>query len=146
MSALRSYRDLEVWRRSIDLVEAIYRASSAWPSDERFGLTSQIRRAAVSVPSNIAEGAARRGTREFLQFLSIAKGSLAEVETQLTLAGRLGYLPAAAGEMLLGSAAEIGRMLAGLTKALRTKAVKASGQWLVAGGRWGQMRSRRSRR
>jgi four helix bundle protein len=121
MSALRSYRDLEVWRRSIDLVEAIYRASSAWPSDERFGLTSQIRRAAVSVPSNIAEGAARRGTREFLQFLSIAKGSLAEVETQLTLAGRLGYLPAAAEEMLLGSAPEIGRMLAGLTKALRTR-------------------------
>ncbi len=122
MSALRSYRDLEVWRRSIDLVEAIYRASSAWPSDERFGLTSQIRRAAVSVPSNIAEGAARRGTREFLQFLSIAKGSLAEVETQLTLAERLGYLPAAAGEILLASAAEIGRMLAGLTKALGTKA------------------------
>ena len=121
MSALQSFRDLEVWRRSIDLVEAIYRASSAWPADERFGLTSQVRRAAVSVPSNIAEGAARQGTGEFLQFLSIAKGSLAEVETQLILAERLGYLPATAGASLLTSAAEIGRMLAGLTRSLRAR-------------------------
>jgi four helix bundle protein len=74
------------------------------------------------VPSNIAEGAARPGTREFLQFLGIAKGSLAEVETQLTLAGRLGYLPASAGAILLASAAEIGRMLAGLTRSLNAKA------------------------
>jgi four helix bundle protein len=121
MSALRSYRDLEVWRRSIDLVEAIYRASSAWPSDERFGLTGQVRRAAVSVPANVAEGAARQGTREFLQFLGVAKGSLAEVETHLILAERLEYLAAQKSETLLASAAEIGRMLSGLTKSLRSK-------------------------
>ena len=121
MSALRSYRDLEVWRRSIDLAEAIYRASSAWPADERFGLSSQIRRAAVSVPANVAEGAARRGTGEFLQFLGVAKGSLAELETHLILAERLEYLAVQENEKLLALAAEIGRMLSGLTRSLRSK-------------------------
>ena len=119
MSGLCSYRDLEVWKKSIDLAEAICRASGAWPPEERFGLTSQIRRAAASVPANIAEGAERRGTREFLRFLSIAQGSLAEVETFLVLAGRLGY--ATMGEDLETRAAEIGRMLSGLTRSLRSK-------------------------
>lgn len=82
MSSLRSYRELEVWKKSIDLAEAIYRASSKFAPDERFGLTVQIRRAAISVPSNIAEGAARTGTGEYVQFLSVASGSLAELETQ----------------------------------------------------------------
>ena len=121
MGALRGYRDLEVWKKSIDWVEAIYRASGTWPRDERFGLISQARRAAVSVPSNIAEGAARKGTGEFLQFLSVAKGSLAEVETHLILAGRLGFLSTTAQEPLLEQAAEIGRMLSGLTKSLRSR-------------------------
>ncbi len=121
MSGLRSYRDLEVWKKSIDWVEAIYRASSNWPKDERFGLISQTRRAAVSVPANIAEGAARTGTGEFLQFLSVAKGSLAESETHLILAGRLGYLSMMEQEPLLAQSAEIGRMLSGLTKSLRSR-------------------------
>ncbi len=92
MSTLKSYRDLEVWSKSIDLVAQIYRASKAFPPDERFGLTSQVRRAAVSVPSNIAEGAARTTTGEYLQGLSVASGSLAEVETQIIVANRLEML------------------------------------------------------
>lgn len=121
MSALRSYRDLEVWKKSIDLAVAIYRSSSAWPPDERFGLTSQARRAAASIPANIAEGAERHGTRELLQFLSVAKGSLAEVETFVVLAARLGYLMPAEATALSEQAAEIGRMLSGLTRSLRSR-------------------------
>ena len=118
MSALRSYRDLEVWRKSIDLAEAIYRVSSAWPADERFGLTSQIRRAAVSVPANVAEGAARQGTGEFLQFSSVAKGSLVEIETHLILASRLGGAPADACAPILESCGGIGRMLPSLIRSV----------------------------
>ena len=83
---------MDVWKKSMDLVETIYTLSSEFPADERYGLSSQIRRAAVSVPSNIAEGAARKSDREFIQFISIAVGSLAEVETQYQLAIRLGFL------------------------------------------------------
>jgi four helix bundle protein len=89
---IASYRDLSVWRQSLDWAEAIYEATAHWPRDERFGLISQVRRAAVSIASNIAEGSARRSTGEFIQFLGIAKGSLAEAETQLLLAERLSYL------------------------------------------------------
>ncbi|MGD9933411.1 MAG: four helix bundle protein [Dehalococcoidia bacterium] len=121
MSELRSYRDLEVWKKSIDLAEAIYRASSGFPREERFGLVSQLRRAAVSVPSNIAEGAARTGPREFLQGLSIASGSLAELETQVTLAMRLGMLEPAAASELLGRAEEVSKMLAGLKRSLASR-------------------------
>ena len=79
---IRGYRDLLVWRKAMDWAEGIYEATSHWPRDERFGLISQIRRAAVSVASNIAEGAARRSTGEFMQFLGMSRGSLAEAETQ----------------------------------------------------------------
>jgi four helix bundle protein len=122
MGLLRSYRDLDVWKKSIDLVEAVYRASSIWPGEERFGLTNQARRAAVSIPANLAEGAERHGTGEFLQFIGIAKGSLAELETHLTIAERLGFLPAATARELEQRTAEIGRMLSGLTKSLRSRA------------------------
>jgi four helix bundle protein len=121
MSKLKSYRDLEVWKKSIDWVEQIYKVSKTFPPDERFGLTSQIRRAAVSVPANIAEGAARTGTGEFLQFLSVASGSLAEVETFLILAQRLGLLPKQAVQPLEAQADEISRMLGGLKRSLQSK-------------------------
>jgi len=89
----RPHERLDVWRDSMELVEMIYTLSSGFPGSERFGLTSQMRRAAVSVPSNIAEGAARRSTPEYLRFLSIARGSLSELDTQLQIAIRLGYSP-----------------------------------------------------
>ncbi|OIQ30642.1 MAG: four helix bundle protein [Bacteroidetes bacterium MedPE-SWsnd-G2] len=84
--------DLEVWKSSMDLVECIYQVSSVFPDSEKFGLTNQIRRAVVSVPSNIAEGSARKSDKELLQFISIALGSLAEVETQLLIAKLLKYI------------------------------------------------------
>jgi four helix bundle protein len=88
-SSKRPHERLEVWRDAMDLVEAVYRFSSQFPDSERFGLVSQIRRAAVSVPANIAEGAARRSTPEYLRFLSIARGSLSEVDTHVQIAERL---------------------------------------------------------
>jgi len=90
----RSHRDLVAWQVAIDLVEGVYRLTEGFPSEERFGLATQLRRAAVSVPSNIAEGAGRIGEKEFVRFLGIARGSLSEVETQLHIARRLGYINA----------------------------------------------------
>jgi len=87
----KCYRDLEVWRLGLDLVETVYRWTAEFPRSEIFGLTAQMRRAAVSIPSNIAEGQARASSKEFLHFLSIALASLAELATQLELARRLGY-------------------------------------------------------
>ena len=120
---VRHYRDLLVWQKALTWVELIYAESGSWPSDERFGLISQVRRAAVSVPSNIAKGCARRSTPEFLRFLSIARGSLAEVETQLILAQRLAYIEEIELTRLLEAADEISRMLSGLISKLeeRTK-------------------------
>ena len=87
----RKHRDLHAWQRAIELVKVIYRLTAAFPDSERFGLTAQMRRAAVSVPSNIAEGAARTTTREFLHFLGVARGSLSELDTQLVIAQELAY-------------------------------------------------------
>ena len=87
----RPHESLDVWQKAMTLVELVYACSATFPDMERFGLTSQVRRAAVSVPSNIAEGAARRSTPEFLRFLSISRGSLSELDTQLQIATRLGY-------------------------------------------------------
>ncbi len=89
---LRPHERLDVWRDAMLLVEEVYRATSAFPADERLGLTMQMRRCAVRVPSNVAEGAARRSTSEYLRFLSIARGSLAELSTQIEIARRLGFL------------------------------------------------------
>jgi|AntAceMinimDraft_16_1070373.scaffolds.fasta_scaffold451022_1 four helix bundle protein len=89
---LKTHKDLDAWRKSLDLVEMVYKVTKEFPKEELYGLTNQLRRAAVSIPSNIAEGAGRGSKKEFIQFLHIALGSLSEVETQLIIAKRLGYL------------------------------------------------------
>jgi len=114
----KSYRDLEVWRLGLDLVEIIYRSTAEFPKSEIFGLAAQMRRAAVSIPSNIAEGQARTSSKEFLHFLSIALGSVAELTTQLELANRLSYL--AAGAVLTQSEL-LGKKLHCLRTALRDR-------------------------
>jgi four helix bundle protein len=92
MEKLKSYKDLEVWKVSMDFVVEVYKLTSFFPASEKYGITNQIRRSAVSIPSNIAEGAGRRNTREFIHFLYISNGSLSELETQLEIAFRLSYL------------------------------------------------------
>jgi len=89
---IRNHKDLEVWKKSMDLVSNIYKITESFPNKELYGLTNQIRRAAVSIPSNIAEGAARNSKKEFIQFLYISLGSLSELETQIIIASRLEYL------------------------------------------------------
>lgn len=117
----QNFRDLIVWQKAMDLVEAVYGATSSFPADERFGLTSQIRRAVVSVPSNIAEGQGRRSSTEFVHFLSIAHGSLREVETQLLIAVRLKYLDDSGAEDAFAVSDEVGRLLTGLTRSLEKR-------------------------
>ena len=90
--AVRDYRELVAWQKAVDLVEAVYHATRGFPKDEQYGLTGQIRRAALAIPSNIAEGQGRKFTKEFRYHLSVALGSLCELETQLVIAVRLGYL------------------------------------------------------
>jgi four helix bundle protein len=109
-----SYRDLIAWRKAMHFVHEIYSATKAFPKEELYGLTNQLRRAAVSVPSNIAEGQARFSPKEFRHFLSHARGSLVEIDTQLMIAEDLGYLPSAKSDTLLREAAELGRILNGL--------------------------------
>ena len=116
---VRHYTDLEVWCVAMDVADAVYEVSASFPKDESFGLTSQVRRAAVSIPSNIAEGWGRGRTKEYVQFLRYARGSLYEVETQLRIAARRGYLPDARLDTILDQTTSIGRMLVGLIRALR---------------------------
>jgi four helix bundle protein len=115
---LQSYRDLIAWQRAIDLAEAVYRKSDDFPKQETYGLTAQLRRAVISVPSNIAEGQGRRSTKDFLNFLGIACGSLCEIETQITVATRLTYLTKSDAEELFQLTAEVGRLINGLTRSL----------------------------
>ena len=97
---VNSFRDLRVWQAGMDLVEKIYRFTQTFPTQETYGLTNQLRRAAVSIPSNIAEGHSREHTKEYLNFLSVTQGSLAELQTQIEIATRLGYLaPSIAAEL-----------------------------------------------
>ncbi len=114
----QSYRDLVVWQKGIELAKLLYQLTARFPPDERFGLIAQIRRAAVSVPSNIAEGQARNTTGEFVQFLSHAEGSAAELDTQLHLSVELGFISAADAFPSLGLIDEIRRMLNGLRRRL----------------------------
>ena len=113
-----SYKDLLVWQRSMDLVETVYRITATFPSSEQWGLISQMRRAVVSVPSNIAEGYGRQATGEYRHHLSIARGSLLELETQILLALRLKYLQSAAADPVLKEIDELSRMLATLVSKL----------------------------
>ena len=119
--SLLHYRDLIAWQKSMRLVQAVYVLSNRFPQDERYGLTSQIRRAAVSVPSNIAEGQGRDSTREFIHHLSMAYGSLMEVETQALIGRDLGYLEKEVVSAFLEESAEAGRIINGLMRSLRKK-------------------------
>ena len=118
---VRSYRELVAWRKAMDYVILLYRVSAEFPKTEAFGLTSQLRRAGVSIPSNIAEGQGRHSTRDFLHFLSIAHGSLNECETQVLIGERLGYLSEKQRNELFDLSAEVGRLLNGLSNALSAK-------------------------
>lgn len=117
--AVLNYTELVAWQKAMDLVEAIYSVTRRFPPDERYGLTPQIRRAAISIPSNIAEGQGRSGRREFLHHLSIAHGSLRELETQMMIARRLGYLRESDAKGLLEHAGAVGRLINGLLRSLR---------------------------
>jgi four helix bundle protein len=114
-----SYKDLIAWRKGMELVAMVYDASERFPSHEQFGLTSQLRRAAVSVPSNIAEGKAHYSNREFVRFLRHARGSLAEIETQVLIAQQRQYLPAETATQLSQRLDELGRVLSGLINSLK---------------------------
>ena len=118
---MRSHEKLDVWKKSIEFVVEIYGLTNKFPSEEKYGLTSQIRRASVSIPANIAEGAARESDKEFLRFLSIAQGSASEVETELLIANRLGYLSDANYASARLALDEIGRMAMGLANHLKRK-------------------------
>ena len=115
---VQSYRDLIVWKKAMSLVLNIYRSTNAFPKTETYGLASQLRRAAVSIPSNIAEGQARLSTAEFKQSLGHARGSLMEVETYILLAQELGYLERDQSENMLAGTAEVGKILNGLLNSL----------------------------
>jgi four helix bundle protein len=109
--AIESYRDLRVWQQAMDLCESCYRITAQFPRDEMYGLSSQIRRACVSIPANIAEGYGRNSKGAYAQFLRVAQGSLKELETHLILSARLGLAGEAATEPLLESCDSLGRML-----------------------------------
>ena len=113
-----SYQDLVAWQKAMDLVTHVYRATTAFPKEEIYGLTSQLRRAAVSVPSNIAEGQGRKGDGEFRHFLRLSLGSLMEVETQIMISERLGYLAPDSTQTLSRDTGELGRIINGLIKSL----------------------------
>ena len=116
---VKSYRDLEVWQKAMELAVEAYRLTEPFPAHEQYGLRAQIHRAAVSVPSNVAEGHGRAITREYLHHLAIAHGSLMELETQVELSVRLGFVKRPVADGVLSQAAECGRMLHGLMRRLR---------------------------
>jgi four helix bundle protein len=120
----KPHRRLEVWKKSMDLVTFVYSKTASYPAEERFGLVGQMRRCAVSIPSNLAEGSARRNDKEFIQFLHVAMGSASELDTQLEISRRLGYLSEpdrVQGDELL---TEVDKMLVGLRNHLLRKRAK----------------------
>ena len=118
MNVVKDYRDLIVWQKAMDLVETVYRTTAAFPKEELYGLTSQLRRAAVSIPSNIAEGNGRNTTRDYLHFLSTAYGSVKEMETQVLIAERLEYIDSTHCSKLVKNTNEIARLISGLVNSL----------------------------
>jgi len=121
MARVKTYRDLEAWQTGMTLVERCYAATKSFPTDERYGLTAQLRRAAVSIPTNIAEGACRRTTPAYLNHVSIALGSHGELETCVEIGFRLGYLSQATRDGLFDTADSTGRLLNGLLHALESR-------------------------
>ncbi len=121
MEPVRSFKELIVWQKAMDLTVACYEMTRQFPRQETFALSNQMQRSAVSIPANIAEGQARQHTGEFKHFLSIAAGSLAETETHIIIAIRLGYVAEQNSETILALCAEVGKLLTGLQKALRAK-------------------------
>ena len=122
----RHYKELQIWQKGMALAKLVYKLTQKFPDAERFGLVSQMRRAAVSVPSNIAEGQARQGTREFLQFLSHAGGSLAELETQVLLSEELGYCKTPETAKIGETIAELQKMLFAIRSKLSAERVAVS--------------------
>lgn len=128
---IRKYQNLKVWEKATELALQVYGVTKAFPRDEVYGLTSQVRRAVVSIPSNIAEGSERKSDKEFVRFLRIAAASLAEVETQFYIALKLEYISQETYEALLNASAENGKMLNGLISKLEGS---SSGDWRLATG------------
>ena len=118
---MKTYKELDVWQKAVDLAVEIYKVTERFPREEKFGLTGQARRAVTSVPANIAEGWGRGSTKEYIQFLLVARGSLLELETHLTIAERLQYLKQSQAVGLEAETTSIGRMLNGLIQALRAR-------------------------
>ena len=125
--SFKNYRDLEVWQKAMDLVVECYQITKKFPKSESYGLASQLQRAAVSIPANIAEGRERQYTKEFLQHLSIAYGSLAELETIIQIAARLKYIDVNQLKQVLDKTAEVGRMLNGLRRSLQLTGTSGQG-------------------
>jgi four helix bundle protein len=130
--AVKQYQDLIAWQKAIALVAEIYKASSSFPRDEMYGLTSQLRRAAVSVPRNIAEGQGRASTGEFIQFLCHSRGSLFELETQIIVANNLSYLSNVQRDVLIERVSELGRILNGLITSLQSRKRAGAGHQALA--------------
>ena len=115
----RPHRRLDVWKKAIDFTKEIYQTTRDFPKEELYGLTSQMRRAAVSIPSNLAEGAARKGSKEFRQFLNIAQGSISELDSQIELAHILSYINKNTYDVLIENVNTISKMLYGLSRSLK---------------------------
>lgn len=113
---MSTFRDLKMWQKSMDLVTVIYEVSNRFPKDETFGLTSQLRKSAISVPSNIAEGYGRKGKKDYLRFLNIAMGSLFELQTQIEISKNLGYIKEPTFEKIWDDSREVERMLSSYTR------------------------------
>lgn len=116
---MKPHKRLDVWNKAIDLSVDIYKLSEGFPKAEVYGLTSQMRRSSISIPSNIAEGAARQTKKELIHFLHIARGSLSELDTQIVIAGRLGYISADTTQEIENAIETISKMITGLIKSLK---------------------------